>query len=322
MNRSLLALAVLPTGRKGGVEIGETDTDVPSCTTTITTTLPADSSNDAYYRGAIEFHLTAPDMTAQVITDIPGTQSFRQDGAIVVWSPSSPLEPEANYSATLEYCGGSPEIHFRTSELGTELIPENADFQDRTYSIDMNSGRFVEGEGIAEVAATLFTQPLLLGVAAIDPDFVTMRMALSDGKTPAGQDYCARTKNLPPATLEDSPFIVIGGQDIELDYKDQGSFTLKDLSFEGTLAPDGTYVGGAAFSVTIDATQVTDAFDFADVAALCDFAATLGTACETCPDSSSETCITIAADHINSGLVDGLVIDEITEADTDSRCAL
>ena len=46
----------------------------PKCSTTIVATYPVDGSSNFYYRDAIEFYLSTPDSTAEVVTDIDGEQ--------------------------------------------------------------------------------------------------------------------------------------------------------------------------------------------------------------------------------------------------------
>ena len=96
MIRSLALLPFFALVACGGDKSDDTaagDTgDAADCTITVTTT-PSSGAVNAYYRGTIEFRLSAADSTATIETDIPGTQSLSSDGKTVIWTPSAPLAP-------------------------------------------------------------------------------------------------------------------------------------------------------------------------------------------------------------------------------------
>ncbi len=318
-----IAAVLFATGCQEGTLQGADGPDifVPTCDIIVQETVPSVGAANAYYRAPIEFHLTQPDMGAVIVTDIPGVQSFRDEGRVVVWTPSDALEPSTNYSVGLEYCGGRPSLDFATSAFGTPVEIPIEDFVGRTYAVDLTGGRFLAGQGLADLAATMFTKQMLLHVVAIDDDAVDLRIALSQpgGSDDLQQDMCVRTLDLPPASLKFAPYMSFTAQDVAF-----GSYhsdiNLLDVELTGAIAPDGSAVGGATFAATVNAEDIATAFEIADVETLCEFAENLGLPCGACPDDSANTCVTVEADHILAPEVPGLSVEEVTSAETHQDC--
>ncbi len=297
------------------------DSFEPTCDIVVNATLPAHGASDAYHRGDIEFYLSEPAPEATVVADVEGITTFRDDGRTVVFTPLAPLPPRSRHTMGLDYCGGQPRIEFSTSALGAPLEVPLSDIIGRTYAVDVTQGRFIAGEGIAELAASVFTREILLSVVDIhDDDTIDMRLALAMPDDTV-QDTCSQTLELPPANISHAPFMDFSASDVS--FKAEGSsIHLENVELSGTLSPDGSFLGGGQFTATLNAADIVDAWDLSNVDTLCMLSDNIGVPCEACPDGSDDTCITIQATHIGAPEVEGLFVEPIAVPDSHADCLL
>ena len=82
-----------------GCQGEEEDTDTgESCAVSVQQTVPAQGATSVHYRGPVEFHLSEPDETASVTSEVAGTQTTREDGAVIVYQPLQPLQMPPVYA--------------------------------------------------------------------------------------------------------------------------------------------------------------------------------------------------------------------------------
>lgn len=318
MIRSLALLPLLALVACGGDKSDDTaagDTaGTDSCTITVTTTPSSDAVN-AYYRGTIEFRLSAADSTATIETSIPGTQSTSADGKTVIWTPSEPLAPSTAYSATLHYCGGDAVLNFTTSELGGDIADTDS-LVGKAFALDLLQARIVEPAGIGAVLSQFLTQDILVGVESVDGDSIQMIGAIgADGAATPTQNFCDPTIPFPEANFAEAPFFSIGPADTTLNVAGF-AITIGQLNITGTLAPDGSYFGGGTLSGTIDTRPLAPLLDDSgDPGAICNLAVSFGVTCEACPADGEPYCLNLVADQIvATGITTGPVV-EVAGAD-------
>ena len=308
----LLALAACGGDKSDDTAAGDSGTS-ESCTITVTTTPSSDAVN-AYYRGNIEFRLSAADTTATIETDIPGSQSLSADGKTVIWTPSAPLSPSTAYSATLHYCGGDAVLNFTTSELGSD-VASGTDLVGKAFALDLLQARIVQPAGIGAVLSQFLTQDILVGVEAVSGNEIQMIGAIgADGASTPTQNYCDPTIPFPAADFSQAPFFSIGPADTTLSVAGF-DITIGQLNITGTIAPDASYFGGGTLSGTIDTRPLAPLLDDSgNPGAICDLAVSFGVTCEPCGDGEPY-CLNLVADQIvATGVTTGPIV-EVAGAD-------
>ncbi len=282
-----------------------------TCGVTVDDTVPASGATDAYYRGNIEFTLSDPDATATITTAIAGHQETGADGVTVKWVLDGAMDPGTSYTATLDYCGGSVELAFTTSDLGTEM-PEPTSLVGRTYVLALGDARIVEPPGIGAVLSSYLTTDILLGVTAVDGGSLEIIGALAKTDvTPSEQEFCDPTIPFPAADFSEQPYFAVGPQTTTLSVAGY-DIEIGDLNVTGTFAADGTYFDGGTLSGTIDTRPLAPLVDDSgDEGAICDLAIQFGAECEACPADGEPFCLTLVADQILAEQVDGVTLVEI-----------
>jgi len=303
-------------GCAGGVVDTYQDT-ATSCEVTIDETYPIHGTEDAYYRGAIEFHLSEPDPTALVVADFTGIQTTRGDGSVIVYTPSVPLDPSTSYTVGLEYCRGAPEISFTTSALGTELADPSI-LEGKAYSFDLLDARFQAGREVAETAATFFDRNLLASVSSVDGDWLHIRLGKALEDTADTQDFCARTVDLPSANFRNMPWFHIQTDELEFGAY-AADLSLLQLQLSGTFAADASYLGGLVMSAVVDARDISELITGQTPDSLCEIMGNLYIPCEPCPSDGYSYCFDLSFENLNGESVD-MQLESIEEPNTDSRC--
>ena len=290
--------------------VGTTD----KCTVEVSGTSPADGSATAYFKDQIDFKLTEPDATATITTDIPGSQMVSADGLTISWVPSPVLAPLTDYSATLDYCGGSVPLSFKTSELGGAMT-DTSILQDRTYILDLGTANIVEPPGVGAVLGSLVETGNLIHVGTVSASSIGMSGGLQSADT-GGQDYCTATFPFPEADFSAAPYFAVGPQDTALSFAGY-NINVKQLEITGTFAPDGSYFGGGTLGGSVDARDIATAFPELgyDAAGLCSFLVSFGAQCEACTDDSEPYCLTLVANQIVAEEASGVDFVEIAAND-------
>jgi hypothetical protein len=274
---------------------------VEECDTEVRSTFPVTGAVDAYFRGTIEFKLSAADESATIVTDIPGTQSTREDGKIIVWTPSQALTPSTLYSATLEYCGGSATIEFTTSALGTPLTDASV-LLAHPYHVALTDARVTEPAAIGALLGEAGDIDILIGVSESNESTIQMLGAVGerDEANAITQDHCEQTIDFPVADFTGSPYFaivapagqptkfVIAGYEVEI----------MNLQLTGTFSADGTYFGGGTLAGSVDTRALDNLVDDSGAeGAICELAEPLGAPCAPC-DDGGVFCLTLVADSI------------------------
>lgn len=321
-----LALS-LPACNSGDDTGGDSGTE--DCGVTVEATVPVEGASDAYYRAAVEFHLSDPDpegdptvVLAGPAGEVAGVTELSDDRLIVSFRPSAPLEPLTDHSAKLESCAGESVLHFRTGDLGADLT---ADLDGRTYLLDLTTARFVEPANIGAFIAGYLTIDILVGVVDAEPgSTLDMIGAVAvSGSDPPVQNLCVPTFTFPQAGFGDAPYFQVGPTDTTVAVAG-GSMTIHGLDVAGTFASDGSAFGGGVLSGTIDARDFVGVFpgiktpeDFCDLTA--DFEAPC-VACDYEGGDGSNLCLALVADQIVAPELPSVAIDPVALENCHEGC--
>ncbi len=314
--RTLLPLALLLTGCPTPESKDSEPDTTEACEITIDATVPMDGATEAYYRAPIEFHLSGADPDAVVFADFTGEQSSRDEGAVIVFTPDEPLEPNTPYEVGLDYCHGAPTIGFTTSTLGVP-VPEPAVLEGLTWAYDLRDARFYQAGYLGDLLQTFAERMGLISVLAVHAESLEARLAMANATEPPEQDFCARTSDIPNVDFSGNPYFRFGPTDYAFDAY-LGTIELPEMSVEGTIADDGSVLGGLVISAVIDVRSVADAVQM-DVDELCDILVVYSNPCEACPGDGEPYCVSTAADGLPAERVT-LDVEPIEEAYEDPRC--
>jgi hypothetical protein len=282
---------------------------------------PANGATDAYYRADIEFELDDPDpeMTPVVtladdLGDVPGDTWFSEDMETVYFTPAVPLEPQTTYAATITTCNGPATVAFTTSELG---LPLEVDIVGQTWAVDLTQGRVLRPEGVGDIIFELGVPLVLVEVQEVDGSLELMgALALDDGT----QDPCTPTIPFPSADFGDSPFFEVPASLVTLEVAGM-LLPVHEFVLEGTIAPDGSWIGGAVIGGELDARELADIIDEVDTPEdLCNLTASFGAPCEPCSTDGQEYCLGVLVDRLPGDGVD-LDLVEIVDPSLDPDCA-
>lgn len=283
------ALMIMSCGDKD--DSGDTQ---PACGVEIRETFPASGSTAAYYRGEIEFVLSAPDDSAVLTVDgVTGTSAVNEDGLAVVFTPDAPLAAGTSYTATLNYCSGEASVDFTTSGLGTPLSDPSV-LEGSVYSLNLQDGRIVIPAGVGSVLEQYLEVTLFIKVDSASGGTLNMYGALADDAG-TGQDYCSETLDFPEADFSNAPFFAIGPQDTTISVAGY-TVTIDDLFISGDFAADGSYWGGGVLEGKVDTRPLVDLIEEGgEEDAVCAIVAGFGVSCEPCPADGQPFCLSIKA---------------------------
>ena len=295
------------------------DNDLPTCDISVNVTYPEDGSTDHYYLDPIRFILSDPDGSAEIFTDIPGTQSTDAGGRTIVYTPDEPLAPNTSYSIGLDYCYGNPEIEFSTSSYGAP-VDSDVQLEDKTFALDLTSGDYTVGESAGELLNALFTRHVLFQLEEIEGDELSVVVAVSKpNDSPIEQDLCGRTLSLDGVDISQMPYFSLDLRELVFGAHD-GELRFTQFSVNGTISPDGSRIGGISFVATMAVDEISHVLpDVGGVEALCQIADNLGIPCAACPTDEFALCITVAAEHILARDED-VMLQEVAEAGQADDC--
>lgn len=293
---------------KGGEETGGGDTGGGSgCGVSISSTDPA-ADEAIYYRDTLSVTFSAEDSTATAMVmdssgaEVSGSTSWSDDNLTLYFTPDAPLTPSSQYTLSITYCSGTPEVPFSTTELGGEV--DSASLVGMAYVIDLGSANFIEPAGIGPILTSVLTQNILVGVTGVTDTEVDMVGAISlEGSTE--QDVCTPSIAFPTADFSENPHFNVGPEDTTISVAGY-SATIRGLEISGDFAPDLSYFGEGVLAGTIDSRDLATIPDLQDLtgcdgtndACLCDFIQSSGLAtCSECSDGEP-LCLTLLADSI------------------------
>jgi len=305
-----------------------------ACESIARTLSPASAGQtNFFYRDNIVFSVTDGADTALIsVTDSTGAsidgETWVDDRVAadeplrVVFTPNAPLQASTDYSATLDYCAGSPSVDFRTSDLGTPIDGlERID--GAVYSMDMSAAKVVQPSGVAQVLLTLLDNDLALRVDGATDDTLSLAVAsvrVEDGR----QDTCTPTLDFSmPGNFTQAPAFEVGPIDVPFDLAGY-TVMLYDAHSSATFASNGIRFAGGRMSGAVDARDVVVALagqgvlPSEDPEALCDLLGEHSLGCSPCRDGE-EYCLYLEVADIEGEKTE-LYIEDIDSVDCHVDC--
>lgn len=325
----LLALVACSAGKDAPADTADTaedgdtadtadtdDTGPALCDVTLDATQPASGAADAYHRSPIEFFLSDPDPTATVTAPVAGTTAVEDGGQRIVFTPDEPLASSTAYTFTLNYCGGSVDLEFTTSSLGSSPLP--VDLTGKTWAVWLADGRPVGRDGVGRVLVSHVTSQVLVGVTAHDRGTLALRLA-QDTARDGVQNYCVATDRFDTVDFAEDPYFAATGGALDLMAGDV-PMRFERFDLDATVSPDGTYFAGGRLFATVDTRGMDALLDGTEgPATFCDLAAGMGSACAPCADGEA-FCLPVTLDNlIGTELPDTAVV--AVAADDCAGCA-
>lgn len=306
------ALMIMSCGDKDPEESAE------PCGVEIRETYPAINSTSAYYRGDVEFVLSAPDETAELSIDgVTGDSVRSADNLRVVFTPSAPLAAGTSYTATLSYCSGEAPVTFTTSTLGTPLTDPSV-LEGSVYSLNLQDGRIVIPAGVGSVLEQYLEVTLFIKVDSASGGTLNMYGALADDAGTA-QDYCSPTLDFPEADFSAAPYFAIGPQDTTIAVAGF-EVTIDDLFISGDFAADGSFWGGGVLEGKVDTRPLVDLIEEGgEEDAVCGIVEGFGVFCEPCPADGEPFCLSIKAVDLGGEQV-STSVEPISMSDCHELC--
>lgn len=303
---------VVDTDTPVDTDTGTTTTETVPCEISVRGAYPADGATDVFFRVEVRFNLDTEVETAAVHvtdgagTEVPGTSTV--EGTMVRWS-GDPLDPNTNYTATVDFGCGTDSVSWTTSPTGGPVLTDPAGL---VYDVDLAGGQWVEPPGVGElIAAQLGGTRVLLSPTARSADTIEMLAALG---TVAGQDPCNPTIAFPPADWAD-PYFEITAPVLPLGV---GGFVfdIEDARLSGAFVPDASAIEGGTLAGTVDTRPLNDMLGLGTAPdATCQLLSTFGVSCVACSDGSGDYCMTVFVDTIDAPLILGETLVERTEED-------
>ena len=301
------------TGRPGGGGGGGGG----ECGVTVDETFPVNDASDAYYRGAVEFHLSDTDTTAVASIDgVTGDSSLNADGDVVTFTPDTPLSASTSYTASLDYCTGTTSINFTTSNVGDPV--DAAGLSGNVYALALDSGRIVIPEVAGSILGEYLAYTIFISVDSADAQNIQMLGAVADEDDPSMQDYCLPTLPFPQADFTGNPYFQIGPETTTIDVAGY-SITIDDLLISGAFAADASFVGGAQLGGFIDTRPLVGLIDEkGGDDAICSLVSGFGVSCIECSDGQPY-CLELLAVDLTAESSNASV-EEIELEDCHAQC--
>lgn len=273
-----------PTDDSGGGDNDDTGEGPPPCDVSVLESTPADGAVDVDITTDPTFTLSAPDATATITTDIPGTLWVSDDAMTVAWVVDDTLAWETSYTVSVTTCSTTASTSFTTEDA-----PEPAnDLVDRSWVIDLNDATIAEPSALESfVDGSLMS--VFLGVSAVDVGTVDMRMALDDGS--GNQDTCIASIEWTDFTYDDSDRTFEGWMDeASLPLLGDEPLIVYSLHATGGWNADGSQLSGGVIEGMLDVRDFEEAVGMSGDD-ICTYGAFLGFTCEDCPDTGETYCL-------------------------------
>jgi hypothetical protein len=303
---------------------------VVECETSVTLS-PGANETRAYYRTDVVATFN-PQILAGATLTVTGPDgavagTTETQGRRLVFTPSSPLTPGAQYTTTVNYeCNGgdfAPEASWTVSEVGAPTTLSS--LVGKAYALDLANANFVQPEGIGALLGSFLTFDLLVGVKSVDEaqNKVTMIGALGVEGQPGVQEPCEQSIPFPEADISENPYFEVGPQKFSIEVSGQ-EVTIDNLFLAGAFAPNGSYIDGVVLSGTVDTRPFKSIASDGDPNApddvVCELALSLGVTCIPCPDGTGSFCISLLANQISAAGIPG-PIEEIEDPCLKAECA-
>jgi hypothetical protein len=267
VSMTLLLVLSACDGTEGDASIQ--DTRLETCDVRVDAASPANGAVDAYYRDSVVFTLSAADGGATITAPVEGTTTRDASGERLTFIPDAPLTPSTDYTFTLEYCGGSVDLSFRTSEIGSE--PVNTELDGRAWTIPLEDG---VAYGLSATTAGYLRDELILGASTVDGASIELTLDTADA-------WCGAASVT--GSFAHDPFVEVTFGTIQLELAGY-VVPLYDAAFAGTFSGDGTTLIGT-LTGSLETRELGALVDSpSDEHTFCEAVEYLGESCQACPD--------------------------------------
>ncbi len=288
----------------------------------------------------VEFDRPVDDIAMTLAEDggseVPADLIYDSSGRLFTLDPSDSLQPEQAYVLTVAWSPSSDsplQVEFETSEVG-ETITDPGDLVNRTFSVDIAAGTWVEPPGVGPIIGSQLDGMAVLMTATADSDFdadyahvlgvigeeengnVWQDLCVETIAFTAGPDGVVGTGDDTPSEWE-NPRLVTGPFDMTMTV--QGlTTTIQDAYMETTFGPELEVAMGGIYEGTMDTRPMDSELDpDGGEGVVCDLVwETVGIQCEECgaPDPG-QFCLTVRVEDIVSVWEPGLEIEPISCVD-------
>ena len=311
----------------------DTDTDADAdadadadmdCNVDIDDISPRDNESGVYYKRSVEVLLDGDDSTATIAVSDGGGNPVAgvvdNSGDVVSFTADPNLVPDSEHTITFTWCGGEEKTTFQTSELG---LPLEADLTGTTFALDLGSATWDEPAGLGDLVSGYVDISLLVGVQSADTEIDFIGAMGADGGDE--QDMCLPTIDFDPSDFSGAPDFLVGPEDLPIAIMEV-SATVFGMEVGGTIAPDGSSMGGVVMKGAFDIAEIGPAlggvfgFDLSDPDVACGTIAMLGIICGECPHKEELHCLSLHLSDIDATRT-GDTIVEVPEAYCHEDCA-
>jgi len=300
-------------------------------------TTPQEGDSDFYHRNNIYVEFTDEVTSAEIAladsagTAVTGDNTLAANATDLMFNPfgdsdTDHLEPSTSYTATISWDGQSAELHFSTSDVGTEVSDPANEIVGSDYFLDLGSAEFTEPPGVSSLLSQYIADVyVIMHVDAIDDGQGTIDIyggIVDKEGNDYVQDMCTPTLGMTEQQpgMWANPYMQIGPTDFFIAIEGYEA-TISDLKIGGSFTPDASMLVGGTFDGKMDTRVLDELIDpGADEGAACDLLSSLGITCEECPGGEGPFCLTVSAYDIVSEKVnvsaidpeDGTVYDSLT----------
>jgi hypothetical protein len=190
--------------------------------------------------------------------------------------------------------------------------PTSCDLTDRAFTLDLQSGRFVEPPGVADLLLGQLESDFTIGISAHSGGSVEGFLGSTDG----AQDPCQPTTDLPTGDWDD-PVLDVGPQTVSIDLAGL-SVPLDDLRVAFVVDGDCEGFTDGVMAAELDARSLApllgDVLGTDDPDEVCDVLTGFGVTCAACASDGADYCIGVLATDI-PGAAPRFEFDRITSSD-------
>jgi hypothetical protein len=276
-------------------------TEKTSCSTLVTS-VPENQATEVYYRDPVALTFDMPVDPAAIQTTAKGGWSL--DGSTLIFTPEPAFPPSSTQIFTLKGCGEL--LAFTTSAVGTPADPEA--LTGNTYAVDLSGGQVIKPEGVGMLMATLFNDPLLMGIVeATETSLSLLHAGTKPLERPPVQDFCTATTLLPAADFSQNPWFQAGPVDISPSILGV-PVHVGNFQFSGDFLQDGSAVVKGHFTATVDGRDAEAAVPEMTADAVCSLLQSYGSECVPCSDGEI-FCVDVEMIEVEASLTEGELVD-------------
>jgi hypothetical protein len=287
------------------------DDDTTAAVAEIDHTIPADAATVMCIEANIVVQFTAAVTSATVdLVDeggnvIPGDNTLSNGDTTLTFDPygtdPDQLGVDAAYTATIDWDGlYTYELNFRTSPGGPPLTNPETAVEGRDYLLDLAGATVTEPATIGALLQS-YLGDIELAVQVTDIDVAGGTLEAFGATLASGiQDLCVPVVGLTDDQLGAwcNPFMEVGPTTLTVDVTGNPT-DVQDTRINGTVVQEGARMVSGRLAGELD-TRGLDPLVGGGLGATCALMASLGIACEPCPDGSGTYCISLVMEDIQA----------------------